>query len=81
MIPRLQNKLYEERVKELNSFGLTKRRLRGDLIEASTIFHGFDNIDIIEYVTNDIKNTTRNNGFKIIGKRFRSNEAKHFFLI
>ena len=31
------------------------------------------------YVTTDHTITTRNNGFKIIGKRFRSNEAKHFF--
>ena len=43
------------------------------------IFHGFDNININDYVTTDLTSTTRNNGFKIIGKRFRSNEAKHFF--
>ena len=79
MIPRLRNKSYEERLKELNLFSLSKRRLRRDLIEVFKIFHGFDNININDYVTTDLTSTTRNNGLKIIGKRFRSNEAKHFF--
>ena len=43
------------------------------------IFHGFDNININDYVTTDFTSTTRNNGFNIIGKRFRSNAAKHYF--
>ena len=77
MIPRLRNKSYEERLKELN-LRLSKCRLRGDLIEAFKIFHGFDNISINNDVTTDFANTTRNNGFKIIDKRFRSKEAKHF---
>ena len=42
-------------------------------------FHGFDNISINYYVTTDLTSTTRNNCFKIIGNRFRSNEGKHFF--
>ena len=40
---------------------------------------GFNIIGINDYVTTDHTNTTRNNGFNIIVKRFRSNEAKHFF--
>ena len=78
MIPRLRNKSYEERLKELNLFSLSKRRLRGDLIEVFKIFHGFGNININDYVATDLTNTTHNNGFKIVGKRFRSNEAEHF---
>ena len=79
MIPRLRNKSYEEPLKELNLFSLSKRRLRGDLIEVFKIFHGFDNININDYVTTDLTSIICNNGFKIIGKRFRSNEVKHFF--
>ena len=78
MIPRLRNKSYQERLKELNLFSLSKRRLRRNLIEVLKIFCGLDN-DIIDYVITDLTSTTHNNGFKIIGKRFRSNEDKHFF--
>ncbi len=46
----------------------TERRLKG-----------FDNINVNDYFTIDRSNVTRNNGFKIVGKRFTSNEAKHFF--
>ena len=80
MIPRLRNISYEERLKELNLFSLSKRRMRGDLIEVFKIFKGFDNINAEDYLTVDRSNITRRrNSFKIIGKRFSSNEAKHFF--
>ena len=58
MIPRLQNKFYEEWLKELNLFSLSKRRLRGNLIVVFEIFHGFDNININYYVTSDLTSTT-----------------------
>ena len=79
MIPRLRNKSYEERLKELNLFSLTKRRLRGDLIEVFKMFKGFDNVDINDYVVIDRDRTTRSNGFKITGKTFRTEESKYFF--
>lgn len=79
MIPRLRNKSYEERLKELNLFSLPKHRIRGDLIEVFKIFKGFSNLDPNKYFTIDPSNLTRNNGFKIIPKRFQSHEAKHFF--
>ena len=79
MIPRLLNKSYEERLKELNLFSLSKRRMRVDLFEVYKIFQGFDNITVNDYFTIDRTSVTRNNGFKIVGKRFRTNESKHFF--
>ena len=79
MVPRLRNKPYEERLKELNLFTLSKRRLRGDLITLFKIFKGFTNMNPDNFLTIDRSNFTRNNGFKIIGKRFKTNEAKHFF--
>ena len=79
MVPRLRNKPYEERLKELNLFTLSKRRLRGDLITLFKMFKGFMNMNPDNFITLDRSNFTRNNGFKIIGKRFKTNEAKHFF--
>jgi hypothetical protein len=80
MIPRLRNLPYEERLEELSLFSLSKRRMRGDLIEVFKIFKGFDNINAEDYFTIDHSNRTRKrNSFKILGKRFLSNEAKHFF--
>ena len=79
LIPRLRNKPYEERLKELNLFSLTKRRLRGDLIEVFKILKGIENVDAAKYFTIDTSNRTRNNGYKIVGKRFQTNEAKYFF--
>ena len=79
LIPRLRNKPYEERLNELNLFSLTKRSLRGDLIEVFKIIKGIENMDMEKYFTIDTSNITRNNGYKIVGKRFQTNEAKHFF--
>ena len=79
LIPRLRNKSYEERLSELNLFSLSKRRLRGDLIEVFKIVKGIENMNVEKYFTIDTSNTTRNNGCKIIGKRFQTNEAKYFF--
>ena len=44
-------KTYEELLSELNLFSLSKRRLRRDLIEVFKSFHGFDNININDYIT------------------------------
>ena len=36
-------------------------------------------MNVEKYFTFDTANVTRNNGCKIVGKRFRTNEAKYFF--
>ena len=77
LTPRLRNKPYEERLSELNLFILTKLRLSGDLIEVFKIIKGIENKDMEKYFTIDTSNITRNNGYKIVGKRFQTNEAKH----
>ena len=79
MIPRLRNKPYEERLEELNLFNLTKRRLRGDLIQVFKIIKGHDELDVDKYFTLDRSNFTRNNGYKLIGQPLGSFESKHFF--
>ena len=78
MIPRMRNKPYDEHLKELNLFSLTKCRLRGYLT-VFKIFKGFTNLKLDYYFTIDHSSITYNNGFKIISKRFITNEAKYFF--
>ncbi len=58
---------------------MEKRSLSGDLIEVFKMFHGFDNVSRRDYLAVDRERSTRNNGFKITGKSFRSEESKHFF--
>ena len=79
MIPRLRNKSYENRLKDLDLFSLSKRRLRGDLIEVFKMFNGYTNINPEKLFTRVRSNSTRNHGFKITGKRFSTTEAKYFF--
>ena len=79
MIPRLRCKPYEQRLQELNLFSLSKRRMRGDLIEVFKMLKGFVNVDVNDYFTLAQSRITRGNGYKIASKRFASQEAKHFF--
>ena len=73
LITRLRNKPCEERLSELNLFSLTKRRLRGDLTVVFKIIKGIENMDMEIYFAIDTSNITRNNGYKIVGKRFQTN--------
>ncbi len=79
MIPRLRCKPYEERLQELNLFSLSKRRMRGDLIEVFKMFKGFVNVDVNDYFTLAQSRVTRGNGYATASKGFSSQEAKHFF--
>ena len=80
IIPKQRNKSYEDRLRELNHFNLSKRRMQGDLIEVFKMFKGFTNLNVDNYFSLARSNVTRRqNNFKIVGKRFSSNEAKHFF--
>ncbi len=81
MIPRLRCKPYEERLQELNLFSLSKRRMRGDLVEVFKMFKDFVNVDVSDYSTLAQSRITRGNGYKIASKRFSSRETKHFFFL
>ena len=78
LIPSVRNYPYKVRLKKLNLQSLEVRRLRGQLIEAFKILNGFDEVNsrLLRVDENPI---TRNNGFKLIGKRFRTDKAKNFF--
>lgn len=67
-----------ERLKEINLFRLSKRRMQ-DNLKMSKILKGFDNAEIDHFTVDWWNITGRLNRLKVIGKRFLLNEAKHFF--
>ena len=78
MIPSLRSLPYQTRLKMLNLQSLEIRRLRGQLIEVFKIVNGFDEVKP-NLITIDQNPITRNNGLKLVGKRFRTYIAKNFF--
>ena len=77
LIPTLRSLPYKTRLKRLGLQTLEARRLRGQLIEVFKILNGFDLVNNI--LVRDENPLTRNNGQKLIGKRFRTDVAKYFF--
>ena len=78
MIPEIMNHSYQQRLKDLE---LIQRRLRMELIEVFKYLSRCNSgspIGLFDYDVNDI---TRNNGKKLIVKRFNTSVAHHFFPI
>ena len=76
-----QSRPYEERLRDLNLFSLSKRKLRGDLVAAYKLIRGDQQQIGRALFPPAAPGVTRNNGQKLLENRFRLEIRRHCFTV
>ena len=79
MLPGMESRSYEERLRVLGLFSLERRRVRGDLIEVYKMIRGIDRVDSQRLFPQVEQTITRGHRFKVNGGRYRGDVRGRFF--
>ena len=75
MIPEIRNHSNQQRLKDLELISLVQSRFRGQVIEVFKYLNKFNNVSPIGLFDYDFNDRTRNNGKKLIVKRFNTSPS------
>ena len=81
MIPEIQNHSYQQGLKDLELISLIQWILQGQLIEVFKYLNRFNDVSATGLFDKDFNDRTRNNGKKLIVKRFNTSGAQNFLPI
>ena len=79
LISGMKGLTYEEKLKECNLFSLSRRRLRGDMIQVFKILKGIDKIDMKDLGWELNERQTRGHNLKLVKHRSRLNLRQNYF--